>query len=238
MFVYKTNEKKLFPITCGSAPLLKALLKMSPNGQRVPCEALALCKGCHPFQAKHLAWVVTNGTFSTEPLSTATYINYFQIKQDMSFDTIIHYVAYPNEIAGLDLVLPLLVIFSLLFFSLRATDIMKKPQAIGTSLVLAFMVILPHITGTYPPCYDLVIMMNNVMAQFGIAVLLAFTFVLVLAFIGVKPNSSKFFMGMVAAVTFGFLVYSFFASKGGYYQQVCPGPPPLFFSLIQQLLEA
>ncbi len=155
----------------------------------------------------------------------------------MSLDTIIHYVAYPNEIAGLDIVLPLLVIFSILFFSLRTTDIMKKPQAMATSLVLAFMVILPHITGTYPPCYDLVIMMNNVMAQFGIAVLLVFTFVLIISLIGVKPNSSKFFMGIVAAVSFGFLIYSFFAAKGGYYQQVCPGPPPLFFALIQQLFE-
>ncbi|MFH1439982.1 MAG: hypothetical protein ABIG89_05415 [Candidatus Woesearchaeota archaeon] len=142
----------------------------------------------------------------------------------MSFDNIIHYVANPTEITGIDIVLPMLLFFIILFVGLNNTKIMKKNQAIVVAIILSFITVLPHITNTYPPCYDPVTMINNAVPQFGLMILVLFTFLIILFVIGIRDYSSRFWTGILAIGSFAFIAYTFYASKSGYYMELCAGP--------------
>ncbi|MBT4540454.1 hypothetical protein HOC35_02985 [Candidatus Woesearchaeota archaeon] len=155
----------------------------------------------------------------------------------MSWDTVIYYLAYPREIAGIDVILPFFLLFVILYAALNTTQVFKKNQAIAVSFILSLLVIVPHLTGTYPPCYDLVIIINNVMPQFGLMIMAAFTFMIILVFVGLRSQLSKLWMGIAAVFSIAFIAYSFVAAKSGYYMQMCPSPPQ-FFDVIGALTEA
>jgi hypothetical protein len=155
----------------------------------------------------------------------------------MSWDTVIHYLAYPREITGIDVILPFLLLFTILFAGFNTVKIFKKNQNIAISFILSLLVVVPHLTGTYPPCYDLIIIINNVMPQFGLMLMAAFTFMIILVFVGLRSQLSSVWMGVAAIFSIFFIGYSFVAAKSGYYMQMCPSPPQ-FFDLIGILTEA
>ena len=155
----------------------------------------------------------------------------------MSFDTIIHYLAYPREVPYLDVVLPFLLFFIVLYFGLRASGVIKKQQSVAVALILAAITVVPHITGTYSSCYDPVVLINNAMPQFAFMLMAAFTFVLIIAAIGVFGNLSNAWLGIISMFAIAFIAYTFFAAKSGYYMNLCSAPPQ-FFDFVGMVVEA
>lgn len=155
----------------------------------------------------------------------------------MSFDTIIHYLAYPQEIEWLGVALTFLLFFAILFFALSRTKTFKRNASIAVAFILSSMVIVFHLTDKYPPCYDVVVLVQNAMPQFGLMMIAAVSCMMFLALIGIRKGSSPFFFGLVSIASIAFLVYTFIAAKSGYYRQMCPAPPQ-FFTLIGELSSA
>ncbi len=127
----------------------------------------------------------------------------------MSLDTIIHYIAYPQEVPGLDVFLTVILLFTVLYFGFTASGVMKKKQNIIVSLIMSAMVVVPHITDSYPACYNPVVIINNAMPQFGLMIIAVVTFLIILAAVGIRGGYSNFVMGIIAIAVFAKVGYTF-----------------------------
>lgn len=81
-----------------------------------------------------------------------------------------------------DVLLPFLLIFVVIFAILQKTHILgesKKNLSVIVAIVVAFLVVIPHITGRFPANADPVVILNNALPQVSI-VLVAVVFLLIL----------------------------------------------------------
>ena len=96
-----------------------------------------------------------------------------------------------------DVMLPFLLIFVIIFAILHKTKILgetKKNLNIVVAIVTALIVVIPHVTNTFPPDADPVEIINNALPQVSL-LLVAVIFLLIL--IGVFGQDSVF-LGMTA----------------------------------------
>lgn len=81
-----------------------------------------------------------------------------------------------------DVMLPFLLIFVIIFAVLQKTKILgegKKNLNVVVALVVGLLVIIPHVTGRFPPDADPVVIMNEALPQVSL-VLVAIIFLLIL----------------------------------------------------------
>lgn len=81
-----------------------------------------------------------------------------------------------------DVLLPFLLIFVVIFAILQKTRILgesKKNLSVVVAIVVALLVVIPHITGRFPANADPVVILNNALPQVSI-VLVAVVFLLIL----------------------------------------------------------
>lgn len=91
-----------------------------------------------------------------------------------------------------DIVLPFMLIFVIIFAILQKTKILgdgKKNLNVVVAIVVGLLVVVPHVTGKFPPNSDPVEIMNNALPQVSVVVV-AIIFLLVL--IGVFGQESVF----------------------------------------------
>ncbi len=90
-----------------------------------------------------------------------------------------------------DILLPFILIFTIIFAILQKTKIIgegKKNYNIGVALVIALLVVVPHITGSYPPNADIVEIINTAIPNVSIVVV---AILMVLLLIGTFGASVK-----------------------------------------------
>jgi len=78
-----------------------------------------------------------------------------------------------EELGALDSLLPFILIFAILFAVLEKTRIIgegKKQFNTLVALVMSLMVVLPHVTGRYPPGQDIVTIINTALPQVSLLV--------------------------------------------------------------------
>lgn len=99
-----------------------------------------------------------------------------------------------DRMGVLDVLIPFLLIFVLIFAVLQKTKVLgtrgsdRKPvTGINrlVALIMGLAVVIPHVTGTYPPGKDVVVMMNTALPQVSIVVVAV---VMLLILIGVWGN--------------------------------------------------
>ena len=74
-----------------------------------------------------------------------------------------------------DILLPFLLIFTVIFAILQRSKILgidRKNFNVVVALVIGLLVIIPHITGTYPYDRDVVNILNNAIPQISIFIIL------------------------------------------------------------------
>jgi hypothetical protein len=108
-----------------------------------------------------------------------------------------------NDFGLSDVILPFLLIFSLLFailttihlFSPKRTDLTKpdpnKNMNVFLSLAIALMVVVPHVTGTYPEGADIVVMINNAIPSMSVFIVSVVMFLVILGVIGLKVTPTE-----------------------------------------------
>ena len=117
-----------------------------------------------------------------------------------------------------DVLLPFLLIFVILFAILQKTKILgdgKKNLNVVISLVVALLVVIPHVTGRFPSNMDPVIILNDALPQVSI-VLVAVIFLLIL--IGVFGQEQVFLgvsmPGWIAFLSFVTIIIIFGGAAG------------------------
>ncbi|HIH05526.1 TPA: hypothetical protein HA281_04285 [Candidatus Woesearchaeota archaeon] len=102
------------------------------------------------------------------------------------------------ERAGfVDVVLPFLLIFTIMYAVFQKTHILgekKKNFNAVVSLIIALLVVIPHVTRRYPPDSDPITILNNAIPQVSL-IIVAVIFLLIL--IGVF-GQEKVFLGLAA----------------------------------------
>jgi len=117
-----------------------------------------------------------------------------------------------------DALLPFLLIFTLLFAVLQKSKLLgadKRQFNIVVSTVISLMVIIPHVTGSYPPGRDVVEMINGALPQVSIVIV---AILMALLLIGVLGGEAKWvggsMSGWLAIIAFAIVVYIFGAEAG------------------------
>lgn len=122
-----------------------------------------------------------------------------------------------------DALLPFLLIFTILFAMLQKTKILgagKKNFNVMVAFIIAAMVVIPHITNSYPGNYDLVEILNQALPDVSIIVVAV---VMALLLIGLFGGEAKWMGGSlsggVALVAFGIIIY-FFGGAAGWWKNI------------------
>lgn len=119
-----------------------------------------------------------------------------------------------------DIMLPFLLIFVVIFAILQKTKILgedKKNLNVVVAIVVALLVIVPHVTGKFPANTDPVVILNNALPQVSL-VLVAIIFLLVM--IGVFGQDQVMLgvsmPGWIALISF-LIILAIFGSSAGWW---------------------
>lgn len=122
-----------------------------------------------------------------------------------------------------DALLPFLLIFTIMFAMFQKTKILgagKKNFNVMVSFIIAAMVVIPHITNTYPSRYDLVEILNQALPDVSIVVVAV---VMALLLIGLFGGEARWMggsmSGAVALLAFAIIIY-FFGGAAGWWRNI------------------
>lgn len=114
-----------------------------------------------------------------------------------------------------DALLPFLLVFTIVFAILQKAKVFgeeKKNMNIVVALVLALLVVIPHITGSYPPGADVVDIMNRALPNISLVIVAIIALLLLLGIFGAEVSGTV--SGGVVAVAFLVVLYIFGAAAG------------------------
>ncbi|MEK6920466.1 MAG: hypothetical protein AABX82_01180 [Nanoarchaeota archaeon] len=118
----------------------------------------------------------------------------------------------------IDALLPFLLIFTIIFAMFQKTNILgagKKNFNVMVAFVIASMVVIPHITGSYPGKYDLVEILNTALPDVSIVVVAVVMGLLLIGLLGGESTwMGGSLSGMVAILAFLSIIYIFGGAAG------------------------
>ena len=123
------------------------------------------------------------------------------------------------EALGLtDLILPFLLIFAIVFAVLDRARIFGEERRrvnVVVALVISLLVVIPHITGDYPPGGDVVEIMNTAIPNVSIVIVAVVMLLILIGVFGVNVNiAGQSLGGLVAMVSVGLIIFIFGRSSG------------------------
>lgn len=130
-----------------------------------------------------------------------------------------------------DTFLPFLLIFTIFYAVLQKTKVLSGSSDEGESkkfnliisAVIGFLVVIPHVTNTYPPNRDIVVIINSALPDVA-AVLVAVVLALILANLFTQREDGKSLFGdkgWVAYVALAIIAY-IFGAKAGWWEEFLP----------------
>ncbi len=125
-------------------------------------------------------------------------------------------VIYMLESYGFtDVLLPFFLIFTILFATLSYSKMFgdKKQVNVMLSLIIALLVVIPHVTRSYPPGLDVVDIINQAIPQVMILVVAIIMFMVLVGMFGKKLKVGPIF-GLVVLFAIIALVYIFGSAAG------------------------
>lgn len=114
----------------------------------------------------------------------------------------------------LDAMLPFILIFAVVFTAMKTTKALGANKGVHTliALVLALLVVVPHVLGTYPPGADVVNIINSALPNVSLLIVIIVTALIMFGiFMPGKDIPGGGFFGFVAA---GIIIYIFGLSAG------------------------
>src|SRR3989344_1162821 len=120
-----------------------------------------------------------------------------------------------------EFLLPFLLIFTVIYAILQRSKILgegKKNFNVIVALVIALLVIIPHITGTFPYDQDPVRIINDAIPYVSVFIILILMFILLVGIWGVEVDwAGGTVTGWIALISFIIIVYIFGSSAGIWY---------------------
>ncbi len=127
---------------------------------------------------------------------------------------------YYLQMAGiLDILIPFVLIFTVLFAAMQKVTIFKQPkEKIMIALAITLLVIIPHITGSIPAEFDVVQIINNSLPSVVLIIFIVLMAMILLGFVvGKEIKLKEFSIGIAAIISLG-LIAVIFARSAGYFQ--------------------
>jgi len=125
------------------------------------------------------------------------------------------------RIGFVDVLLPFLLIFTVIFAVLEKTKILgegKKNMNVGIAFIFALLVVVPHVTGNFPAGYDPVAIINAALPSVSLVVV---AIIALMILIGVFAGD-KLVFGMTSAGWIGLFsliaIVFIFGSAAGWWQ--------------------
>ncbi len=116
-----------------------------------------------------------------------------------------------------DVMLPFLLIFVIIFAILTKSKVLgegKKNFNLVVSLVIALLVVVPHVTNSYSPNYDIVNIINTAVPGVAVVVIAILMLLILIGLLGGGTNWGNRFSAWVAIVSFLLIIYIFGAAAG------------------------
>jgi hypothetical protein len=117
-----------------------------------------------------------------------------------------------------DALLPFLLIFVILFAILQKTKVLgegKKNFNVIVSLVISLLVVIPHVTNSYPPEGDVVLIINTALPQVSIIFV---AIIMLLVLIGILGGEAHWMggslSGWIAIISFIVIIWIFGRAAG------------------------
>ena len=127
---------------------------------------------------------------------------------------------YRLESIGLtDVILPFILVFTVVFAILQKAKIFgtdSKKYNVIFSLVVSLLVVIPHVTGKYPPGADVVNIINQAIPAVSV-LLIAIIMFLVLAGIFFEPKGGGWVSGIVLLLSIVAVIWIFGKAAGWWY---------------------
>lgn len=127
------------------------------------------------------------------------------------------------EAMGLtDLLLPFLLIFAIVFAVLQKVNIFGKKKNINAvvAIIIGLLVVIPHITGNYPPGADAVEIINNSIPAVSVFIVGVVMLLILIGVFGVNVNIAGSPIGGVVALISFLIVGVIFANSAGWFDRV------------------
>jgi len=123
-----------------------------------------------------------------------------------------------EEMGLLDSLLPFILIFTIIFAVLQKTKIIgegRKQFNTVIALIMSLMVVIPHVTGRYPPGQDIVLIINTALPQVSILIVAVLAALLLIGVFAPGVMFGGTGMGSIMGVlSLGAIVY-IFGNAGG-----------------------
>jgi lysylphosphatidylglycerol synthetase-like protein (DUF2156 family) len=122
----------------------------------------------------------------------------------------------------LDVLIPFLLIFTIVFAVLQRTHILGKEKEtkrynVIIAIVMAFGVVIPHVIGAYPPGSDIVVIINTALPNVSLVIVAAIMVLLLIGVFGGELAGPA--TGGIALIAFLIVAY-IFAVSAGWFQNV------------------
>lgn len=122
-----------------------------------------------------------------------------------------------SDMGFMDVIVPFFLIFTIVYSILRKIDMFKKKQDGIIAFVMALATIIPHVTETYPVCWDIIIIINNALPKVSLIVIGIVSFLLLLGMLGVKLDQLQKFTNFAVVVIGLYIVYAFLSTPSECY---------------------
>ena len=113
-----------------------------------------------------------------------------------------------------DIIVPFFLIFTITFILASRIDFFTKSHSVIIGMIMGLMVVIPHVYNRYPPCGDVVEIIKNSLPKISLLIVAIVCFFLILGMVGLNLNFLERFMGGIALLVFGFMIYTFLTSRG------------------------
>ncbi len=129
-----------------------------------------------------------------------------------------------------DILLPFVLIFTIMFAILQKTKMLgegRRNYNIGVAVVIALLVVVPHVTGSYPPGADVVDVINKALPNVSVVVVAVLMMLLVIGTFGTKVKIAGSSLASWIMKLSGITVLVIFGAAAGWWDDwlwtwLCP----------------
>jgi hypothetical protein len=111
-----------------------------------------------------------------------------------------------------DVLVPFILIFSVVFSILNLVKLFKRNISIIVALVISLLTVVPHVTKSYPACYDVVSIINAAIPKIGFVLIAILMFLLVVGIFGINLDFFKKALPVIVLIILVVVIISFVTS--------------------------
>lgn len=120
-----------------------------------------------------------------------------------------------------DVILPFILIFTIMFAVLQKAKLFgadSKKYNIIVSLAISLLVVIPHVTGTYPAGSDVIDIINSAIPSISVIAIAIIMFLILIGIFGAETKWGGWMSGLVLILSAGAVLWIFGKAAGWWYR--------------------